>query len=55
MARMLKHSDKKLHAAYVDIFLLLTKAYLASENVNLEKFIKGTFEELLKAFLAKKN
>lgn len=39
MARMLKQGDKKLHGAYVDIFILLTKSFMASENKKLHKFV----------------
>ena len=43
--------DAKMHQAYIDCLISLSKTFSQSENVKLQKFVVFTYKELLKKFL----
>lgn len=43
--------DKKMHQAYVDCFISLSKQFSQSKDDKLQKFVTFTYKELLKKFL----
>lgn len=52
MALVLKPTkDAKMHMAYVDCFITLTKHFSESEDQQLVNFVGVTYKELLKKFL----
>ena len=52
MALVLKPTkDAKMHQAYVDCFITLTKHFSDSNDAQLVKFVGITYKELLKKFL----
>jgi hypothetical protein len=52
MALVLKPTkDAKMHQAYVDVFISLTKHFSESEDPKMVSFVAMTYKELLKKFL----
>lgn len=52
MALVLKPTkDSKMHQAYIDCFISLTKHFSESEDAKMIKFVAFTYKELLKKFL----
>jgi len=43
--------DSKMHQAYIDCLISLSKQFSQSENAKLQKFVTFTYRELLKKFL----
>jgi hypothetical protein len=43
--------DTKMHLAYVDCFISLSKQFSQSEDIKLQKFLTFTYKELLKKYL----
>ena len=52
MALVLKPTkDQKMHQAYIDCFISLTKYFSQSEDLKMVKFVSFTYKELLQKFL----